>query len=248
MNRTLRVAGKRIDVGALRLIDGDDTRRITPKALAVLLELAREPGHTRTRDELLLRVWHGRAGDGDVLTQVVKELRRLFDDDPTAPRVIETVPRVGYRLLAEPCWDLPAKVDPVPSAPPLRRRSTAGWVRLAGAIATGLILIMAAAYLLLRRMPAPAAMPLPLPVPATPQILTAEPGAEFAPHLSPDGSRVAYVAQDAETGLTRIYVRGTSAAATFTPTRGSATSARPYGRQMVPRLPSCATRTVPASL
>ena len=94
----LCLAGRRVDVGALRVLGDGESQRLTPKAVGVLLELAREPGVTRTREELLARVWAGRAGDGDVLTQAVKELRRVFGDDLSAPRFIETVPRLGYRL------------------------------------------------------------------------------------------------------------------------------------------------------
>ncbi|WP_257389077.1 winged helix-turn-helix domain-containing protein, partial [Tahibacter caeni] len=143
LRRVLCLAGRRVDVGALRVHGDGDAQRLTPKAIGVLLELAREPGVTCIRDELLQRVWAGRAGDGDVLTQAVKELRRVFGDDPSAPHFIETVPRLGYRLLVPVEWEnlrsfataendpaesvsaapvAAATPAPIPVAPPRRRR------------------------------------------------------------------------------------------------------------------------------
>ena len=40
----LCLAGRRVDVGALRVLGDGEAQRLTPKALGVLLELAREPG------------------------------------------------------------------------------------------------------------------------------------------------------------------------------------------------------------
>ncbi|TLY53333.1 MAG: hypothetical protein E6K53_01380 [Gammaproteobacteria bacterium] len=53
-----------------------------------------------TRGQLLDLVWAQRITTPDVLTQAIAELRRAFRDDAKLPRYIETVPRVGYRLLA----------------------------------------------------------------------------------------------------------------------------------------------------
>ena len=44
--RHLRVGGFRVDPGALLVQSDDQTIRLKPKAMAVLLELARQPGIT----------------------------------------------------------------------------------------------------------------------------------------------------------------------------------------------------------
>jgi Tol biopolymer transport system component/DNA-binding winged helix-turn-helix (wHTH) protein len=221
-HRSLSIAGRRVDVGALRVIgDGDaDHTRLTPKALGVLLELAREPGVTRTREELLESVW-GNAGGNDVLTQAVKELRRVFCDDPADPRFIETVPRLGYRLLADVSWDAaralteaanqPVAVAVAPPvvrvpAPPLRR----AFVALCGVLA----LIVFVALALQHRSDASVAGQ------HTPQfftapMLTTDPGAEKTPRVSPDGTRVAYVAADVDSGRPRVHLRSVAGAGTL---------------------------------
>src|SRR5579863_3619679 len=98
-NLRLQVGEHVIDVGALRLLTRPEKPRLSGKALAVLIELARHSGTTVTRAQLLDRVWADRITTPDVLTQAIVELRRVFLDDAKPPRYIETIPRVGYRLL-----------------------------------------------------------------------------------------------------------------------------------------------------
>lgn len=99
-NLRLRVGEHVIDMGALRVVTQPDAARLTSKAAAVLVELVRNAGNTVTRDQLMESVWAGRVTTPDVLTQAIKELRRAFADDTRPARYIETIPRVGYRLVA----------------------------------------------------------------------------------------------------------------------------------------------------
>src|SRR6478609_5336514 len=99
-NLRLRIGEHVVDTGALRVVTRPDLPRLTSKAIAVLVELVREVGQTVTRDQLLNRVWTGRFPTPDVLTQAVKELRRALGDDSKPPQYIETIPKVGYRLVA----------------------------------------------------------------------------------------------------------------------------------------------------
>lgn len=97
--RKLTLGEHVIDVGTLRVLTRPDAPRLTPKAMAVLLELADHSGRTVTREELLDRVWAGTFPTPDVLTQIIKELRRALGDDQRSPKFIETIPKIGYRLL-----------------------------------------------------------------------------------------------------------------------------------------------------
>src|SRR5690606_25457241 len=69
-------------------------------AMGVLLALAREPGVTLSRDELLDQVWGSIHVTPGVVGHAITALRRAFGDDPAQPGYIETIPRVGYRLVA----------------------------------------------------------------------------------------------------------------------------------------------------
>lgn len=228
LRRVLCIAGRRVDVGALRVNADGESQRLTPKAIGVLLELAREPGVTRTRDDLLQRVWCGRAGDGDVLTQAVKELRRVFGDDPALPHVIETVPRLGYRLLAPVEWQEPQPAsnellitEPAPENVPTTAPLPARLPRWAGAamLLLGAVALLAVLLLLHEWQGRAAVANAALLAPA-PLLLTADPGAESTPRLSPDGARLVYVARDAVSGRQRVHLRGVNASSTFFPTTG----------------------------
>lgn len=90
-------------------------RHVEPKAMDVLLELARHAPSVRTRTQLEQAVWpRGFIGE-DALTRCIGQLRRALGEDRLAPRLLQTIPRRGYRLqtmvLAQP---LPA---PTPAAP-----------------------------------------------------------------------------------------------------------------------------------
>lgn len=73
---------------------------LTSRALALLEYLMLHPDEVLTRERLLDAVW---GWDYPVATRAVDtriaELRRALDDDPAAPRFIETVVGQGYRFV-----------------------------------------------------------------------------------------------------------------------------------------------------
>jgi DNA-binding winged helix-turn-helix (wHTH) protein/Tfp pilus assembly protein PilF len=73
--------------------------RLEPKAMEVLVCLAKHDGEVTSKEELIRTVWANTFVGDDVLTRCISDLRKAFDDDPKAPRVIETIPKRGYRLL-----------------------------------------------------------------------------------------------------------------------------------------------------
>ncbi|RZA20256.1 MAG: hypothetical protein EOP93_06465 [Lysobacteraceae bacterium] len=79
-------------------------RRITVKALQVLLVLVAHHGKVVSREALLEWVWSGTLPGDDVLTQAVTQLRKAFGDERDAPRYLETIAKGGYRLLADVAW------------------------------------------------------------------------------------------------------------------------------------------------
>ena len=91
--------------------------RLEPKVMMVLVCLAERAGQMVPKDRLLHSAWADTAVGDDVLTRAVSELRRLFEDDPKQPRVIETIPKSGYRLIA-PVESLPGEREVVPTTLP----------------------------------------------------------------------------------------------------------------------------------
>ena len=72
---------------------------VKPKCMAVLKCLAGADGHVVTRNELFDAVWPNSAVTDDVLTQCIVELRKAFGDSAQNPHFIETVPKIGFRLI-----------------------------------------------------------------------------------------------------------------------------------------------------
>lgn len=176
------------DFESHRIIDGEKQTKLTLKAAGVLRELAQDPGIPVSREHLLGEVWKGTIPTDDVLSQAVSELRKALHDDPRDARYIETITKVGYRLLAD--------VRPAtPAAParskPARKNKSIFWI--SGAVLA--ITVAAIAYLAARpssdnqaqreiaRSPALGSDIVPV---------TSDPGLELYPALSPDGYSVVY--------------------------------------------------------
>jgi eukaryotic-like serine/threonine-protein kinase len=120
--------------------------RCQEQPLQVLAALAERPGELVTREELRRRVWpQDTFVDFDhALNTAIKKIRAALNDDADAPRYIETVPRRGYRLIAEvepEPTSLPEPAPPVELAPPLRSKRSV-WLALGG-IACVLLVILA---------------------------------------------------------------------------------------------------------
>ena len=71
---------------------------LTPKALDTLLILVQNSGRTLDKDELMKAVWPDTIVEENNLTQNVSALRRVLGQDS---RFIQTMPRRGYRFVAE---------------------------------------------------------------------------------------------------------------------------------------------------
>ncbi|MEX3858106.1 winged helix-turn-helix domain-containing protein [Paraburkholderia sp. BR10923] len=76
------------------------TTRLEPKVMEVLVCLAQHPGDTVSKEQLFQAVWPRTVVTEDVLKRCIAALRRAFDDDARDPRVIETISKRGYRLVA----------------------------------------------------------------------------------------------------------------------------------------------------
>jgi adenylate cyclase len=76
------------------------TVRLEPKVMGVLLCLAQHPGATLSKEQLFQAVWPNIVVTEDVLIRCIAELRRAFNDDARKPRIIETISKRGYRLVA----------------------------------------------------------------------------------------------------------------------------------------------------
>ncbi len=141
-----------------RVTGPNGVTRLEPKVMLVLACLANHAGRMVPKDRLLHAAWPDTAVGDDVLTRAISELRRLFEGDPKQPRVIETIPKSGYRLIApvatvadqrEAIVATPSLAEPASEAVAAEGAPSSpskGWGRLiavaAGAIALSILAIV----------------------------------------------------------------------------------------------------------
>lgn len=85
-----------------QVTDHRGARHLPPKAVEVLLHLARSAGQLVTREDLLTGVWGAGKGSQDALGHAISQLRTALDEHPDNPHFIQTLPRRGYRLAVHP--------------------------------------------------------------------------------------------------------------------------------------------------
>src|SRR6184192_1616992 len=116
----------------------DDSRvRVPDQSMEILKALVERPGELVTREQLRERLWpsdtfvdfeHG-------LNAAVRRLREALGDSAEEPRLIETIPRRGYRFIA-----------PLDEHPPVSAGSlVVKWVAIAG-VATTVLLAAVVAF------------------------------------------------------------------------------------------------------
>jgi DNA-binding response OmpR family regulator len=94
-----RIGDIEIDVEDHRVRRRGKDVSLSPKAFELLLALVRKEGRVATRVELLRDVWgYASAVTTRTVDTHVAELRRRLEDNPSEPRHILTVWKVGYRL------------------------------------------------------------------------------------------------------------------------------------------------------
>ena len=90
-----------LDLANEQLWRGSEVIKLRPKAFAVLDHLIARPGQLVTKDDLLNAVWPGTFVTDAVLKVTIRQIRDALDDDPKAPRFIETAHRRGYRFIGQ---------------------------------------------------------------------------------------------------------------------------------------------------
>ena len=164
--------------------------------MEVLMALGRTPGVTVRRDALIRDVWGDTAVTDDALQRCVSVLRRTLGRGELGVR-IETIPKIGYRLVVE---------NPPAAVPDHRLR----WIAVGSALAIAMAVILGAMTPAWQApggtdgLPAPAGALVRAPSRPTVRPLTAWPGHEMSPSLSRDGSHVAFIQR--RDGVQNLFV------------------------------------------
>ncbi len=117
--RRARVGAFAVDLESGEVVGADTRVRLQVQSLELLKALLERPGSLVTREELRQRLWpddtfvdfdHG-------LNAAIRRLRESLADSADEPRYIETIPRKGYRLIAETATgDTAADAEPTGEA------------------------------------------------------------------------------------------------------------------------------------
>lgn len=107
----------RLDAAQRRLWRGDGSLvELTPRLFDALLYFVERPGQLLDKRALIVALWPGLVVEENNLNQAIAALRRALGDDPQASRYIQTVPRRGFRFVADVQPWTPAA--PAPQAAP----------------------------------------------------------------------------------------------------------------------------------
>ena len=96
-----RIADWTIDVDSDRLLQQDQVIKLEPKIMQVLFCLIQHQGQIVSREYLLETVWPDVVVTDHPLTRAISYLRKVFQDNPREPRIIETISKKGYRLICK---------------------------------------------------------------------------------------------------------------------------------------------------
>ena len=159
VRRLFRFGPFRLDVDRRLLSRGSEIVPLRPRVFDTLVVLAERAGEVVPKEELLDAVWPDTVVEENNLSQNILALRRVLESAGTGVVRIETVPRRGFRLIAEleeelspprPTLptDRPGTPTPATQPPPeLFRRP-----RLVAAIVVGVLAaILAASIVWVRR-------------------------------------------------------------------------------------------------
>ncbi len=131
----------RLDPSQDLLLEGARKIPLTPKAYQTLLVLVEHRGRTLGKDELLQKIWPDAFVEESTLAQNIFTLRKQLRDDRDTALYIETVPKRGYRFVAE-VREVRPSMAPVPPRPRVSRSA----VVTAGVVAAVIAAVLAGWY------------------------------------------------------------------------------------------------------
>lgn len=93
------LAGMRVKPSERAIVMNGARHELQPRVMQVLVALAQARPTVVSRDKLVEQCWDGRIVGDDSLNRCVLALRHLSEQFDPKPFVIETVPRIGHRLV-----------------------------------------------------------------------------------------------------------------------------------------------------
>ena len=90
----------RLDAAERQLFDGERSIQLPPKAFDTLLMLVTNAGRVLAKERMLAEIWEGSFVEENNLAQNISLLRKILHETK-GYKLIETVPKFGYRFVAD---------------------------------------------------------------------------------------------------------------------------------------------------
>src|SRR5829696_7563317 len=99
-SKIYRFGSFRLDAAERLLFDGDRAVQLPPKAFDTLLMLVSNAGKVLAKERMLTEIWEGSFVEENNLAQNISLLRKVLGET-VGEKFIETVPKFGYRFVAQ---------------------------------------------------------------------------------------------------------------------------------------------------
>lgn len=107
-----------LDIGTAELRRGNKAVSIEPQVFDLIRFFAENPGRLLSRDDLIEGVWGGRIVSDAAISTRINAARNALGDDGKAQRMIKTIPRRGFRFLADVRAEVRSKSPPLRTPAP----------------------------------------------------------------------------------------------------------------------------------
>lgn len=219
----------RLDLGERVLLRQGNYVPLPPKTLETLVVLIEHSGRIVEKGELIRQIWPDSFVEDVTLAKNVSMLRKVLGDSEEH-RYIDTIPKRGYRFVADVRISAPSAIReiPVPPAgldaevallPPAPGSRNSRWY--SAVIAVAVISVLGLLLILDRTRPGVdnfSGRPVPL---------TSFPGRQQQVAFSPDGKQIALVWDGPHGGPSHIYAKVIGSEAAIQLTQGSGLDSRP---------------------
>ena len=122
-----------------QLIRDGRSQTLEPRVMQVMVALAEAPGAVLTRDELIERCWGGVIVSENAINRVISRIRQIASDFGMDSFQVETITKVGYRMVVAGAAPIEAALAERPEPRPLpsdrNRRLVIGGLGAVGAAA-----------------------------------------------------------------------------------------------------------------
>ena len=89
----------RVSPSTCRAFDGDSEIKVEAQTMMALVVFVHAGGATVSREDLIKACWQGRIVSDDAVARTITKVRALGRGTDPPPFVLETLPKVGYRLI-----------------------------------------------------------------------------------------------------------------------------------------------------